>query len=227
MIKLGSILYEVAKDKKAILFAGPAGAGKTSVIDYYIPPKFQEYILSSEKYNGKDIKEVQVNLKADFQEALMRGRPIIMDVTGGRKSETTRKKNQLENAGYDVMMVMVYASPMATLERNTFRDKSLEPAILLKSWRDVVNNIDAYRQSFGDSNFAIVNNNDQETVSDRFSADKIEEYFKTSPRLITLSPQQKTVLEREFQALINKVEQNKFTAFDELDSKLKTFLNTK
>jgi predicted kinase len=227
MIKLGSILYEVAKNKKAILFAGPAGAGKTSVIDYYIPPTFQEYILSSEKYSGKDIKEVQANLKADYQEALMRGRPIIMDVTGGKKSETTRKKNQLENAGYDVMMVMVYASPMATLERNKFRDKSLEPGVLLKSWKDVVNNIDAYRQSFGDSNFTIVNNNDQETASNRFSADSIEEYFKTSPRLITLSPEQKAILERDFQVLIDKVEQSKFTAFDELDSKLKTFLNAK
>jgi predicted kinase len=252
MIKLGTILYEVAKNKRAILFAGPAGSGKSTIIKNYIPSEFQEYVLNPDKYfepelekigggsmnqgaftsdqlsqASKAMQKAQIKTKEDYKEAVLRGRPVIMDVTGGSKNTTTKKKNELENAGYDVMMVMVYASPMTTLRRNTLRDRSLKPSIVLRSWKDVTNNIDHYKQTFGDSKFAIVNNNDPDGGPDTFSADKVEQFFKINPNYQELSPEQKTVLEREFQGMIDKVNQNDFTAFDELDSKIKTFLNIK
>lgn len=250
MIKLGSLLYEVAKNKKAILFAGPAGSGKTTVIKNYIPTKFQEFVLNPDKYFEPELQRIgggqmkqsaftpdqlsqatkamgkaQAQVKQDYKEAILRGRPVIMDVTGGSKNETIRKKNELENEGYDVLMVMVYASPMVTLARNTLRDRSLKASIVLRSWKDVTSNIDHYKQAFGENKFILVNNDDRDGGEDTFSADKVEEYFKVNPNYTELSPQEKTVLEREFNMMIQKVNENEFTAFDELDSKIKSFLN--
>lgn len=252
MIKLGTILYEVAKNKRAILFAGPAGSGKTTIIKNYIPSEFQEYVLNPDKHYepelqkigggsmkqsdftpdqlsqaGRAMAKAQIKFKEDYKEALNRGRPIIIDITGGSKNTTTRKKTELENAGYAVMMVMVYTSPMATLKRNTMRDRSLKPSIILRNWKDVISNIDHYKKTFGDSYFVLINNNDPSGGEDHFSADKAEEYFKVSPNFKELTPEEKTVLERDFNTMIDKVNQNDFTAFDELDSRIKTFLNVK
>lgn len=252
MIKLGSILYEVAKNKRAILFAGPAGAGKTTVIKNYIPAEFQEFVLNPDKYfepellkigggnmkqgeftpdqlsqSAKAMSKAQAQIKQDYKEAVLRGRPVIMDVTGGSKNTTIKKKNELENAGYAVMMIMVYTSPMTTLQRNTLRDRSLKPSIILRNWKDVISNIDHYKQSFGDNYFILVNNNDPDGGPDIFSADKAEQYFKVNPNYEGMTPEEKQVLEKEFNSMIEKVNQNDFTAFDELDSKVKTFLNVK
>lgn len=252
MIKLGSLLYEVAKNKKAILFAGPAGSGKTTVVKNYIPSEFQEFVLNPDKYfepeltkigggqmkqsefnpdqlsqASKAIQKAQIQVKQDYKEAILRGRPVIMDVTGGSKNTTIKKKNELENEGYDVLMVMVYASPLTTLKRNALRDRSLKPSIILRSWKDVVSNIEHYAQSFGDSRFILVNNDDRDGGESTFSSEKAEEYFKVNPNYTELSPEEKTVLEREFNNIISKVNQKEFTPFDELDSKIKSFLNVK
>jgi hypothetical protein len=53
---------------------------------------------------------------------------------------------------------MTYVSPITSLERNKQRDRSLLPSIVIRSWRDVNKNIDAYKQAFGDS-FTIVDLN--------------------------------------------------------------------
>ena len=252
MIKLGSILYEVLKDKRAILFAGPAGAGKSTIIKNYIPPEFQEYVLNSDKYYepelakigggsmkqasftadqfsqaGKAMAKATAQVKQDYAEAISRGRPIIMDITGGSKNTTTRKKNELENAGYAVMMVMVYTSSLSTLKRNASRDRSLKPAIILRSWKDVVSNVDYYHDTFGDAHFILVNNNGSDSESDTFSTKAAEQYINTDPDVDKLTPQEKEVLEREFNALIAKVNQVGFTPFDELDTKIKSFLKVK
>ena len=252
MIKLGSILYEVAKNKRAILFAGPAGAGKTTVINNYIPTEFKEFIINPDKYfepellrigggnmkqgeftpdqlsqAAKAMSKAQAKTKEDYKEAVLRGRPVIMDVTGGSKNTTIKKKNELENAGYAVMMVMVYTSPMTTLKRNSLRDRSLKPSIILRNWKDVISNIDHYKSAFGDNYFVIVNNNHPEGGPDGFSSQKAEEYFKVNPNYEGMTDEEKEVLEREFNTMIQKVNQNDFTAFDELDSKIKTFLNVK
>jgi hypothetical protein len=55
-------------------------------------------------------------------------------------------------------MIMTYVSPITSLERNKQRDRSLLPSIVIRSWRDVNKNIDAYKQAFGDS-FTIVDLN--------------------------------------------------------------------
>ena len=55
-------------------------------------------------------------------------------------------------------MLMIYVSPLTSLERNQGRDRSLMPSIVLRTWRDVNQNIGTYKQVFGDK-FVLINNN--------------------------------------------------------------------
>jgi hypothetical protein len=42
-------------------------------------------------------------------------------------------------------MLMIYVSPLTSLERNQQRDRSLMPGIVLRTWRDVNKNIETYK----------------------------------------------------------------------------------
>jgi hypothetical protein len=82
---------------------------------------------------------------------------IINDGTGAASRPLLKKKAELEALGYETMMVMIYVSPMTSLERNANRDRSLMPSIVLRTWRDINSNIETYEQAFGD-NLVIINN---------------------------------------------------------------------
>ena len=249
MIKLGTLLYEIARDKKAIIFAGPPASGKTTIIKNYIPPKFQEYIINADKYYEPELKKIgggdmnqskftsqqlsqagsamhkaQTIAKDDYKEAVLRGRPVIMDITGGSKNETARRLHELQDAGYEVMMVMVYASPLTTLQRNSVRDRNLKPSIVLRSWKDVISNIDHFEKLFGEENFLLVNSNNKEGSDEDFTTAKAEEYFKANPNYVELEPQKREILEREINSMVRELNKHSFLAFDELDTKIKAFL---
>jgi hypothetical protein len=52
---------------------------------------------------------------------------------------------------------MIWVSPYTSLKRNASRDRALPPAIVLKTWAGVNQNIDTYKDAFGDK-FILVNN---------------------------------------------------------------------
>jgi hypothetical protein len=99
---------------------------------------------------------------------------LLIDSVGGSSKTLLKKKQELEDLGYETAMIMTYVSPITSLERNKQRDRSLLPSIVLRSWRDVNKNIDAYKQAFG-NNFILLNL-DPEDVNKNFD----EEYiYKT------------------------------------------------
>ena len=97
--------------------------------------------------------------------------------TGAASKPLLKKKQELEALGYDTMMVMVWVSPYTSLERNAERGRSLQPAIVLRTWKDVNKNIQTYRSAFG-TDFILVNN-DPEGVRDYDPAYAKETFFKT------------------------------------------------
>lgn len=244
MIRLLELLESPSKSKKAIIFAGPVAAGKSTIIKNYIPAGFEKYILNTDNYLEKEmgtkidqgqydhdmlskyakvlnasIKQIRLDLIASIK----KGVPIIIDATGGSIKKTVEKKEALENAGYDVMMVMVYTSPLATLSRNANRDRKLKPSIVLRNWKDVVSNIRHYMNVFDEKNFSVVDNN-AENDPRSFSADEAERYFKSNLNYRELSPEEKQTMEREINKLVQDSESLPFVAFDELDTKIKNFL---
>jgi hypothetical protein len=54
-------------------------------------------------------------------------------------------------------MLMIWVSPYTSLKRNAGRDRALPPGIVLRTWAGVNNNMDTYKDTFGDK-FILVNN---------------------------------------------------------------------
>jgi len=81
------------------------------------------------------------------------------------------------------MMLMIYVSPITSLERNVSRGesggRSLMPSIVLRTWRDINKNINTYKQAFGD-NFILINN-DPKNANKSFDVEDIKRrFFDTS-----------------------------------------------
>jgi predicted kinase len=196
MIGLISLLKEIQGKPKAIFMAGPAGSGKSYISSKLVPSDFKtinvddtyEELLQASgigmklakmspdelKKAGELMGQARKTTDEKYKEALKNANNILIDSVGGSSKTLLKKKQELEDLGYDTAMIMTYVSPITSLERNKQRDRSLLPSIVLRSWRDVNKNIDAYKQTFG-NNFVLVNNN-PEDANKEFNEDYI---FKT------------------------------------------------
>ena len=177
MIGLISLLKEIQGKPKAIFMAGPAGSGKSFISQKLVPSNFNtinvddtyEELLKSSgigmklanmspdelKKSGELMGQARKATDAKLQDATKNAKNLLIDSVGGSSKMLLKKKAELEALGYDTAMIMTYVSPITSLERNKQRDRSLLPSIVIRSWRDVNTNIDAYRQAFGDD-FTIV-----------------------------------------------------------------------
>jgi len=162
-----------------------------------------------------------------YQELLKSSNNVIIDGTAGSSGPIRKKKEQLEALGYDTMMLMLYVSPITSLERNKERERSLLPSIVLRTWRDVNLNIDTYRDMFGEDKFILINNNplDAET---QFDPENIKKRFfdtstaKGKPK----TPEEQAKSKAEFEKLNQDIQQmvNTLPQFDDL-STAKTKIN--
>jgi predicted kinase len=178
MIGLISLLKEIQGKPKAIFMAGPAGSGKSFISKQLVPSNFNtinvddtyEELLKSSgigmklanmspdelKKSGELMGQARKATDAKLQDATKNAKNLLIDSVGGSSKMLLKKKAELEALGYETAMIMTYVSPITSLERNKQRDRSLLPSIVIRSWRDVNTNIDAYRQAFGDD-FTLVN----------------------------------------------------------------------
>ena len=177
MIGLISLLKEIQGKPKAIFMAGPAGSGKSFISQKLVPSNFNtinvddtyEELLKSSgigmklanmspdelKKSGELMGQARKTTDAKLQDATKNAKNLLIDSVGGSSKMLLKKKAELEALGYETAMIMTYVSPITSLERNKQRDRSLLPSIVIRSWRDVNTNMDAYRQAFGDD-FTIV-----------------------------------------------------------------------
>jgi len=178
MIGLISLLKEIEGKPKAIFMAGPAGSGKSYIAQKLVPSNFNtinvddtyEALLKASgigmklakmspdelKKAGELMSQARKTTDVKFQDATQNLKNLLIDSVGGSSKTLLKKKQELEALGYDTAMIMTYVSPITSLERNKNRDRSLLPSIILRSWRDVNKNIDAYRQAFG-GDFILLN----------------------------------------------------------------------
>lgn len=250
MIKLLDLLKEVTNKPKAIFMAGPAGSGKTFVSAQIIPKNLT--VINVDDTYEELLKAAGLGMKiADFdqdqlsQAAKLMGQAqkvtkekftqlsgakqnIIIDGTGAASKPLLKKKQELEDLGYDTMMVMIWVSPYTSLERNASRDRALAPAIVVKTWAGVNANIDNYKQAFGDK-FVLINN-DPEGKAEYDPAVAKERFFKTvkgSGKVYT--PDEKAKRDQEIldlntaiQTLVKRTPE--FTSMADAKSKINTFL---
>ena len=83
---------------------------------------------------------------------------IIIDGTGHKYDKIVGPAAMLQQLGYETSMVFVNTSLEVALYRNENRPRSVKPALVKKSWKDVQNNMGKFQQFFGPANFFIVDN---------------------------------------------------------------------
>lgn len=249
-MKLLDILKEIAQKPKAIFLAGPAGAGKSFIAKQLPLSQFQIINIDDTyeellKASGIGMKQKDFNpdqlsqsaklmavaqkaTKEKYAKALENLNDIIIDGTGAASRPLLKKKQELEDLGYETLMLMIWVSPITSLERNANRDRSLLPSIVLRTWRDINQNIETYKQAFGD-NFIMVNNNPKDAETDFDEKEIKTRFFDTSlakgkpktPDEIAKLKADKEELNNTIKLLVQK--QPKFTSIEDAKSKIQAF----
>lgn len=198
MISLIQLLNEIEGKPKAIILAGAPGAGKGYVlkgldlgglkilnIDDTFISKLKKANVTLDLKNAtpeerseqaKQMAVANKEFKGELQNVIDGKQSFVLDGTAASYKKTSELKDQLEEAGYDVFMLYVYTDLERSLSQNQDRytksggeDRSLAPAIVMRTWKGVTENLPKYADLFG-SNFVAVAN----TLDDRMQdIDKI------------------------------------------------------
>ena len=157
--------------KELLKAAGLATDDKLNIANFS-----QAQLSQAAKLMGK----AQVATKEKYAQLTAAKNNIVINGTGAASRPLLKKKQELEALGYDTMMIMVWASPYTSLKRNVEREKkgerTLPPAIVLRTWKDVNKNVDTYKEAFGD-NFVLVNNDPESKGKAEYNPDYVKRMF--------------------------------------------------
>jgi predicted ABC-type ATPase len=204
MISLVQILKEAVGTPKAIILAGAPGAGKGYIlkgldlgglkvlnIDNTFINKLKQANVTLDLKNAtpeersrqaKAMAQANKEFKGEIQDTIEGKESFILDGTAASFNNTVKLKNELEEAGYDVFMLYVYTDLQRSLSQNQDRytksggkDRSLAPAIVMRTWKSVTDNLPKYANLFGNNFVAVAN-----TLDNRMqNIDKIiDKYLK-------------------------------------------------
>jgi dephospho-CoA kinase len=251
MIKLRTLLNEInGEGPKAIFMAGPAGAGKSFILEQLNIEGFKtinvdddfEELLKQEFGDDIDFSKMspeQLSQAAKFMgtarkttkekeiAAIESLQNIVIDGTGAASNPLLNKKAELEALGYKTFMILIYVSPMTSLKRNAERGRSLVTSAVLSSWKGLASNIALYRDKFG-SNIVVINN-DPEDVDKTYDPEKIKQLFPSpkgkpkTPEELAKSKVQKDELNAAIKDLL--AAEREFDTFDEAKTKVAAFIN--
>jgi len=249
VISLIELLKEVANTPKAIFMSGPAGSGKTHIRKKLGIEGFEvinvdddlEVLLKSKlgkvdyskmtpdelSQAGKLMSIARKTTKEKEKSSIERLQNIIIDGTGAASGPLLKKKSELEDLGYKTFMVLIYVSPITSLERNRERDRSLPINAILSSWKGLVSSIDTYKNEFG-NNIVLINNDPEDANTTFTDPQSILKQFPTpkgkpkTPEEIAKSREKKAQLNKDIQDLL-KIERG-FDTFDQAKSQISKFL---
>ena len=252
MIGLISLLKEIQGKPKAIFMAGPAGSGKSFISKQLVPSNFNtinvddtyEELLKSSgigmklanmspdelKKSGELMGQARKTTDAKLQDATKNAKNLLIDSVGGSSKMLLKKKAELEALGYETAMIMTYVSPITSLERNKQRDRSLLPSIVIRSWRNVNTNIDAYRQAFGDD-FTLVNLDPEDANKDFDDNFIYKNYIKPLGQVgKEKSPEEKAKSKAESEKIYSDIKQflksqPDFDTVEQAKQKITNFIN--
>jgi adenylate kinase family enzyme len=195
MISLVQLLREVESNPKAIILAGAPGAGKGFVlkgldlsglkilnIDDIFIDKLKQANVSLDLKNAtpeerseqaKAMAAANKEFKGDLENVIAGKQSFVLDGTAASYKKTAELKQQLDQAGYDVMMLYVYTDLERALKQNEKRfeksggkDRSLAPAIVMRTWKNVTDNIKPYFNLFEPNFVAVANTLEGQRIED-------------------------------------------------------------
>ena len=266
MISLMQILKEAQGEPKAIILAGAPGAGKGFIlrgldlgglkvlnVDNIFIEKLKQANVSLDLKNAtpeerseqaKQMAAANKEFKGELQNVISGKQSFILDGTAASIRTTTKLKDELEEAGYDVFMLYVYTDLERSLMQNQDRfeksggkDRSLAPAIVMSTWLSVTKNWAPYKQMFGDNFVSVANTLEDKKLKD--VADVIKKYldpFKPTgtkpktPAQIEKRKKQKAEANAQIQALLSDDGAKELidgsVSKEEAQAKIKQFLSS-
>ena len=266
MIKLYNLLIEQLNGPKAIILAGAPGAGKGFILsgldlgNLKVLNVDNTYIDLLKKANvSLDLKNAtpeerskQAKLmaaankefKGKVASTIQGKESFILDGTAASVKQTTELKQQLEEAGYEVFMLYVYTDLERSLKQNQDRfeksggkDRSLAPAIVMRTWLSVTKNFMPYKNLFSDNFISVANTLQDEKLKN--VEDIIKKYLEPfkptgtkpkTPAQQARSDKQKAETNTQIQALLNDEGVKEIidgsVSKEEAQSKLKQFLSS-
>ena len=265
-MKLYDILQEIQGKPKAIILAGAPGAGKGYILrgldlgglkvlnvdDIYVPMLKKANITldlknasPEERSNqAKAMAAANKEFKGELQGVIDGKQSFVLDGTSASYKKTAELKDQLEEAGYEVFMLYVYTDLERSLKQNQDRfeksggeDRSLAPAIVMRTWKGVTDNLKPYADLFGSNFVAVANTLEGNKIKD------VEDILKTylepfapqgtkpkTPAQQAKSDKQKAELNAEIQSMLNDEFLEDILSYtvskDEAQSKLQNFLRS-
>ena len=191
----GKLLKEATDAPKAIILAGAPGAGKGYIlkgldlgglkvmnIDSIFVDMLKQANVSLDLKNAtpeersiqaKSMAQANKNFKGDIAATIEGKESFILDGTAASFNNTVKLKNELEEAGYEVFMLYVYTDLERSLSQNQDRfkksggeDRSLAPAIVLRTWKNVTDNLPKYADLFGNNFVAVANTLEGQRIQD-------------------------------------------------------------
>ena len=191
----GKLLKEATDAPKAIILAGAPGAGKGYIlkgldlgglkvmnIDDIFVNMLKKANVSLDLKNAtpeersiqaKSMAQANKNFKGDIAATIEGKESFILDGTAASFNNTVKLKNELEEAGYEVFMLYVYTDLERSLSQNQDRfkksggeDRSLAPAIVLRTWKNVTDNLPKYADLFGYNFVAVANTLEGQRIQD-------------------------------------------------------------
>ena len=266
MINLYNLLIEQLNGPKAIILAGAPGAGKGFILsgldlgNLKVLNVDNAYIDMLKKANvSLDLKNAtpeerskQAKLmaaankefKGKVASTIQGKESFILDGTAASVKQTNELKQQLQEAGYEVFMLYVYTDLERSLKQNQDRfeksggeDRSLAPAIVMRTWLSVTKNFIPYKNLFGDNFVSVANTLQDEKLKN--VEDVIKKYLEPfkptgtkpkTPAQQARRDKQKAETNTQIQALLDNDGVKEIidgsVSKEEAQSKLKQFLNS-
>jgi len=260
MIKLYDLLTKQVNASKAIILAGAPGAGKgyvlkgldlgslkTMNIDNIFIDKLKQANVTLDLKNAtpeerseqaKAMAAANKEFKGELQNVIAGKESFVLDGTAASVKQTSTLKDELEEAGYEVFMLYVYTDLERSLSQNQDRfeksggeDRSLAPAIVMRTWMNVTKNYETYKDMFG-NNFVLVAN----TLEDKMDNvnDIIKKYLdpfkptgtkEKTPAQQARSEKQYAEMKADISQLLKSDFSKDSLSKEEAQSKIKQFLS--
>lgn len=172
---------------KAIFIGGGPGSGKTAVAKEVLGvPEKVEWGMSGVKFlssdphferflkaagYGTDLRSIPVDYSefrdkakrlaaAQYDSYTANRLGIVLDKTGDHPSKITIMKKQLEDLGYDTMMIFVNTTLEIAQERNQQRERKMPSALVARIWKKAQNSLVIYKKAFGKRLVIVSNDRD-------------------------------------------------------------------
>ena len=195
MISLVQLLREAQGSPKAVILAGAPGAGKGYIlrgldlgglkvmnIDDIFVEKLKQANVTLDLKNAtpeerseqaKQMAASNKEFKGKLQDIIDGKQSFILDGTAASVKTTTKLNFELKAAGYDVFMLYVYTDLERSLMQNQDRfeksggkDRSLAPAIVMRTWASVTDNFGAYQAMFKPNFVSVANTLEDKKLTD-------------------------------------------------------------